>query len=33
MLAGPQRLTVRRRAAPIEPDPTEFTYATALVPA
>jgi hypothetical protein len=32
-LSGPQRLTVRRRNRPTQPEPAEFTYSTVLEPA
>ncbi len=32
-LTGPQRLTIRRRPRPTQPEPTQFTYDTVLAPA
>jgi hypothetical protein len=32
-LAGPQRLLVRRRLRPTQPQPTQFMYDTVLAPA
>jgi hypothetical protein len=32
-LTGPQRLIVRRRPHPTQPEPTQFTYGTVLSPA
>ena len=32
-LTGPQRLIVRRRLRPTQPQPTQFTYDTVLAPA
>ncbi|KKK83670.1 hypothetical protein LCGC14_2791070, partial [marine sediment metagenome] len=32
-LTGPQRLIVRRRLRPTQPEPTQFTYDTVLLPA